>query len=109
MEAGQVKLLHGDYAIVYRLVLDPTPDHSPGHVCLNLNAASQNAVCADDTINHAVQCAYPKRNKRFCINKEQSRQTRIYFVNRYADQDVVIMPTHFPIPTAGHSVGNGER
>lgn len=109
MEAGQVILVDNDYAIDDRLVLDPTPGHSPGHVCLNLNAGGKNAVFAGDTIHHAVQCAYPEWNSRFCINKEQSRQTRTKFVNRYADTDTLIMPTHFPSPTAGHIVGNGER
>ena len=109
MEAGQAVLVEGDHAIDDRLVLDPTPGHSPGHVCLNLNAGGQRAVFAGDTIHHAVQCAYPEWNSRFCIDKEQSRQTRTKFVKSYADQDVLIIPTHFPTPTAGHIVGNGDR
>ncbi len=109
MEADQAELVGGDYQIDDRLTLEPMAGHSPGHVVLNLNAAGRQAVFCGDVIHHAVQCARPEWNSRFCWDKEMSRATRRKFVERHADTDTLIMPGHFPAPTAGRIVGDGER
>jgi glyoxylase-like metal-dependent hydrolase (beta-lactamase superfamily II) len=109
MEAGQAVLVGGDHAIDDNLWLEPTPGHSPGHVCLNLQAGGGRAVFSGDLMHHPVQCAWPEWNSRFCHDPAQSRATRQRFVDRHADRDVIVLAAHFAKPTAGRIVGNGGR
>ena len=109
MEAGQAVLVGGDHAIDDNLWLDPTPGHSPGHVCLNLEAGGGKAIFSGDLMHHPIQAAHPEWNSRFCFDAEQSRATRQKFVERNADKDIYILGAHFAAPTAGRIVGNGDR
>ncbi|MFP6697776.1 MAG: MBL fold metallo-hydrolase [Alphaproteobacteria bacterium] len=109
MAAGQAILVDGDHALDDQMWLEPTPGHSPGHVCMNLSAAGQRAVFSGDLMHHAVQVAHPEWNSRFCWNGEMSRASREKFVHDKADTDTLILTAHFPSPTAGRIVGNGER
>ncbi|MDP6705901.1 MAG: MBL fold metallo-hydrolase [Alphaproteobacteria bacterium] len=109
VEAGQVLFVEGDHAIDDALQLEPTPGHTPGHVCLNLEAGGARAVFSGDLMHHPVQCAYPEWNSRFCVDPAQSRATRQGFVERHADTDTLILGAHFAAPTAGRIVANGGR
>jgi glyoxylase-like metal-dependent hydrolase (beta-lactamase superfamily II) len=109
VRAGQSELIDADYTLDDTLSLDPTPGHSPGHVCINLTSQGKNAVFAGDLLHHPIQCAYPEWNSRFCWDQEMSAEQRTRFVSRYVDQDVVILPAHFASPVAGHITGNGAR
>lgn len=109
MEAGQVELVDNDFAIDDQFTLDPTPGHSPGHVCIDVRSGGGHAVLAGDVVHHPIQIAYPEWNSRFCIDPEQSRATRQRFVDRHTDTGSVILPAHFAHPTAGRIVGNGDR
>jgi glyoxylase-like metal-dependent hydrolase (beta-lactamase superfamily II) len=109
MEAGQATLINSDYAIEDCFTLDPTPGHSPGHVCLNLEAGGRKAVFSGDLMHHPVQVARPEWNSRFCWDLDMSRATRQRFVERYADTDAQILAAHFANPTAGRIVANGDR
>ena len=81
MAAGQAVLVDGDHALDDQMWLDPTPGHSPGHVCMNLSAGGRDAVSSGDLLHHAVQVAHPEWNSRFCWNDEMSRATRRKFVH----------------------------
>lgn len=109
MAAGQVALVGNDFAIDNSITLDPTPGHSPGHVCVNVRAGGRHAVLAGDVVHHPIQIARPDWNSRFCVDPALSRATRTRFVDRYAETDSVILPAHFASPTAGRIVRNGER
>jgi len=109
VEAGQVLFVDGDHAIDDALQLEPTPGHTPGHVCLNLSAGGRNAVFSGDLMHHPVQCAYPEWNSRFCVDPVLSRATRQGFVERYADTGTLILGAHFAAPTAGRIVADGDR
>ena len=109
MDAGQAVLVTGDHAIDDNLWLEPTPGHSPGHVCLNLSAGGGRAVFSGDLMHHPVQAAHPEWNSRFCHDPAMSRATRQKFVERHADQDVYVLGAHFAAPTAGRIVSNGDR
>ena len=109
MTAGQVELVDNDFAIDDHFTLDPTPGHSPGHVCIDVRAAGKHAVLAGDAVHHPIQIAYPEWNSRYCVDPERARATRRDFVARYADTASLILPAHFASPVAGRIVGNGER
>jgi len=109
MAAGQAVLVDGDHALDDQMWLDPTPGHSPGHVCMNLSAGGKKAVFSGDLLHHAVQVAHPEWNSRFCWDQEMSRASRQKFVDQKADTDTLILAAQFPSPTAGRIVGNGDR
>ena len=108
IEAGQAVFVEHDYAFEDGVWIEPTPGHTPGHVCLHISSAGCRAVMSGDLMHHAVQCAEPDWSSCFCVDAEQSRRTRRAFLDRYAETDVLIMPAHFPTPAVGHIVGFGD-
>ena len=109
MEAGQAELVAGDHAIDDSLWLEPSPGHSPGHVCLALEAGGARARFTGDMVHHPCQCAYPEWSSRFCHDPKQSAATRRTYLDRLADTDTTVLAAHFATPVAGRVVGNGER
>jgi len=109
MRAGQVALVDNDFAIDDQVTLEPTPGHSPGHVCIDVRSRAGHVVLSGDVVHHPIQIAYPEWNSRFCVDPDQSRASRKKFVDRHADRDTLILPAHFASPAAGRIVANGER
>ena len=107
--AGQVDLVHSDFAIGDHIALEPTPGHSPGHTCIDLQGSGGRAVLSGDVLHHPIQIAYPEWNSRFCMDPNRSRESRQAFVERHADTGDWILAAHFPTPTAGRIVHNGPR
>ncbi len=101
MEAGKATLIGADFEIDAGLTIEPTPGHTPGHICLNVNSQGQQAVFAGDLMHHPLQVPEPQLSSIFCSDAEQSRITRKAFVERYTDSDTVILPAHFPGRSAG--------
>ena len=109
MQAGQVALVDNDFAIDDQVTLEPTPGHSPGHVCIDVRTSAGAVVLSGDVVHHPIQIAYPEWNSRYCVDPDQSRASRKKFVDRHADRDTLILPAHFASPTVGRIVANGER
>ncbi len=109
VDAGQALFIDGNHTIDDTLWVEPSPGHSPGHVCLNLSAGGKRAIFSGDLMHHPVQCAHPQWNSRFCYDQDQSRQTRTQFVDRHAETDTIILAAHFSAPTAGRIVKRGPR
>jgi glyoxylase-like metal-dependent hydrolase (beta-lactamase superfamily II) len=109
VEAGRARFVDGDHALDDALHLEPTPGHTPGHVCLNLKAGGAGCVFSGDLMHHPVQIAYPEWNSRFCVDPALSRRTRQRFVERHADTETLILAAHFARPTAGRIVSHGGR
>jgi glyoxylase-like metal-dependent hydrolase (beta-lactamase superfamily II) len=109
IEAGQATLVENDFALDDMFTLLPTPGHTPGHVCIDLNAPGGHAVLSGDTLHHPIQVAYPEWNSRFCVDPDLARISRRDFVDRHADTDAWILAAHFASPSFGRIVANGER
>ena len=45
--------------------------------------------------------------RHFDVDLDQARKTRRAFCERYAEQPVTVLGTHFHHPTAGHIVKHG--
>ena len=104
--AGQAVFIEKDYAFEKNIWLDPTPGHTPGHVCLHISAGDAEAVISGDIMHHPLQCAKPDWNSCFCVYPGQARRTRRAFIDRYANTDTLIMPSHFPTPSVGRIVSS---
>jgi hypothetical protein len=55
-------------------------------------------------MHHPMQCAMPARTATFDMDKDAGRQTRVGFVEKYADSGVLVIGAHFAEPTAGYIV-----
>jgi glyoxylase-like metal-dependent hydrolase (beta-lactamase superfamily II) len=97
-----------DHVIDDHIRLEPSPGHTPGHVCVRIRSADAEAVMNGDIMHTALQCALPDINSCFCIDLEQARRTRRSFLEAHADSPVLVLPAHFPTPTAGWVRSDGS-
>ncbi len=91
------------------LRFEPSPGHTPGHVCVRLSTGAGEAVFTGDLMHRVVQVAEPQWSSRFCHDPKRAAETRREFVERHADSGVLVLAAHFPRP--GHIVreGGGTR
>lgn len=109
VEAGQALLVDDDYALDDTFWLTPTPGHSPGHVCVNIGSGGKHAIVTGDMMHHAVQCLEPDWSTCFCWDPKEAAQSRRRVLGDVADTDTLVLPIHFPAPTAGHVVTEGDH
>src|SRR6266568_5748441 len=107
VDAGRASLVESDYVIDDRLQLEPSPGHTPGHVCVRLRTKAGEAVFTGDMMHRPIQVAETAWNSRFCTDADLARKTRKAFVERHADADVTILAAHFPVP--GRIVAPGGK
>jgi glyoxylase-like metal-dependent hydrolase (beta-lactamase superfamily II) len=102
VEAGLVDFVETDHRIDPCVSLKPAPGHTPGMVCVDLQSKDSHAIIAGDLLHTILQVIHPSWSTRFCADPVLSRDTRKAFLERYANTDVMILPAHFPSPTAGY-------
>ena len=75
---------------------------------LNCDACGDDeALICGDLMHHMIQCHLPAWSTIACADREAARATREAFLERYAETDTTILPSHFPDPTAGRIVPEG--
>ena len=57
-----------------------------------------------DIMHHPLQCAEPDWNSCFCVNPVEAREMRREFLAAHAGTPTLIMPAHFPTPSAGQII-----
>lgn len=102
MEAGQAELVRHDFALDDHVWLEPTPGHTPDHVCVNLESAGERAVIAGDLLHSPIQCLYPEWHSGPDVDKPLAAKTRRDFLERHADLGTLVCTIHFPLPSAGY-------
>ena len=107
--AGQALLVDDDFALDDTIWLTPTPGHSPCHCCVNIRSRGQRAVVTGDLMHHALQCREPDWSTVFDWDPEQAARSRRRFLGEVAGTGTVVMPVHFPHPTAGRVEADGDR
>jgi glyoxylase-like metal-dependent hydrolase (beta-lactamase superfamily II) len=100
--AGLVDLVDWNHKVCEGVRLKPTPGHTPGHVSIHIESDGQKALITGDWIHHPCQMTRLDWCSSADHNREQARATREALLERYADQPVLIIGTHFATPTAGH-------
>ena len=109
VEAGQALLVDDDYALDDTVSLTPTPGHSPCHCCVNIRSRGQRAAVTGDMMHHALQCREPGWSTIFDTDPAEAARSRRRFLGEVADTDTLLLPVHFPAPTAGRVTADGER
>ena len=108
VEAGQARLVDDDFALDDEIWLSPSAGHTPGHVCVNARSNGARAIFTGDLMHHAVQCLEPDWSTRFCWDPAASARTRRGVLGALADSDTIVVPAHFPGPTAGRVASSGD-
>jgi glyoxylase-like metal-dependent hydrolase (beta-lactamase superfamily II) len=109
VEAGQALLVDDDYALDDTITLTPTPGHSPCHCCVNILSRGQRAVVTGDMMHHAIQCRELDWSPGVDWDPKQAAVSRRQFLSSVADTDTLLLPIHFPAPTAGLVRADGDR
>ena len=99
--AGLADFVPMNHAIDDCVRLHPAPGHTPGLVTVNVTSGGERIVMAGDVLHTPLQCRYPNWSTRFCADPAISRATRIGFMNACSDNHAIVMPSHFPSPSAG--------
>jgi glyoxylase-like metal-dependent hydrolase (beta-lactamase superfamily II) len=109
VEAGLADFVPMDHALDASVRLRPAPGHTPGLVTVEVSSEGKRAILAGDVLHTPLQCRYPDWSTRFCADPVRSRATRIGFMNACSGSDILVMPTHFPSPSAGYFERDGDR
>ena len=111
VDAGLADFVPMNHAIDDCVHLHPAPGHTPGLVTVNVASGGERIILAGDVLHTPLQCRYPDWSTRFCADPARSRATRIGFMNACSENHAIVMPSHFPSPSAGcfEREGDGFR
>jgi len=102
VDAGMVDFVDDHFSLCKEVSLSPTPGHTPGHVSVLINSKKKRALITGDFIHHPVQMT----NTDWCspadYDQKQAQLTRETLLEKYVNQDILIIGTHFSTPTSGH-------
>jgi glyoxylase-like metal-dependent hydrolase (beta-lactamase superfamily II) len=107
-DAGLADLVESDARITDEIRLEPTPGHTPGHHSVRISSRGQEAVITGDLMHHPVQMAHPEWGSHFDSDFNEAIATRRAFLERYGDQPILVLGTHFATPSAGRIVRDGN-
>ncbi len=102
VDAGLVELVDETCQVCDEVCLEPTPGHTPGHVSVHIRSQGQEALITGDCIHHPVQMTHTDWCSSADFDQSQGQITRQSLLDKYVDQDVLIIGTHFATPTAGY-------
>ena len=101
VKTGQALLVGDDYALDDGLWFEAYPGHTPGNVVIHARSGGQRGVFIGDVLHHPLQCLKPEWSTRACSDPDLSRTTRMRLVEEHAALGTLVLPAHFPAPTAG--------
>jgi glyoxylase-like metal-dependent hydrolase (beta-lactamase superfamily II) len=107
LAAGLADFIGPGHQVTDEVSLFPTPGHTPGHVSVLIRSGGQEAIITGDMMHHPIQLIEPERQANFDMDKAQGARTRREFVDRVADQNVLVIGSHFTDPTSGWVVRDG--
>lgn len=108
-QAGQAELVEGAHRVDDYVSLVPTPGHSPGHYCVRIQSGGMEAIALGDLAHHMLQCREPDWSTPFCMDPHMAATSRRKLFHEVAQTGALLLPTHFPAPTAGRVSADGER
>jgi len=106
--AGLVDFITHDHELSEEIRLLPTPGHTPDHVSVHIESRGERAVVTGDLMHHPIQLALPAHLATFDMDKQLGARTRVAFVERFREQPVLVIGSHFAEPGAGYIVRHGS-
>ena len=101
VENYQAELVDDSFSIGENIALEPTPGHTPGHVCIKLKSNNNRAIFTGDLMHHPIQVNQPSLETNFCFDPKLAVKTRNQFIEDNIDQNIIIFPAHFSGQTKG--------
>jgi glyoxylase-like metal-dependent hydrolase (beta-lactamase superfamily II) len=108
IDAGLAEFVEPDHKLTEEVWLESTPGHTPGHFSVRISSGGHDAVITGDLMHHPIQFIHPEWNCGADSIPEMARTTRLAFIERYANRDILVFGTHFATPSAGHIVTQGD-
>jgi len=106
--AGQALLVDEGFTLDDCISLILTPGHSPAHICVEVRSKGQRAIIAGDMLHHQLQCLDPGMSTIFCWDPVAAANSRKRVFEEIAETDTLLLPIHFPSPTAGRLKRAGQ-
>ncbi|GAA1889956.1 MBL fold metallo-hydrolase [Streptomyces durmitorensis] len=88
--------------------LRPTPGHTPGQVAVELSSNGERALITGDCIHHPVQLVDPGLGSCVDTDPAAAARTRRELLGSLSGTGTLLLGSHFPPPTAGHVVPEGD-
>lgn len=104
LEAGLAELVETDHRVCDEVWLEPSPGHTPGHVCVHIGSQGERAFITGDMTHHPVQWAEVDWKMPADHDPDLAAATRRRVAEGHADTDTLVIGTHYAAPTAGHLV-----
>jgi glyoxylase-like metal-dependent hydrolase (beta-lactamase superfamily II) len=108
VESGLAGMVTNDFAVDDEVWFESTPGHTPDHVSVRIASRGAHAVITGDLIHSPVQCLRPDWVPRPDFDPAQAAATRRAFLERYCERDVLVCASHFPSPSFGKVVRDGD-
>ena len=108
VEAGRAQMVRNDFALDDEVWFESTPGHTPDHVSVRVASRGVQAVITGDLIHSPVQCLETGWVPRPDFDPTQAAATRRAFLERYCERDVLVCASHFPSPSFGRVVREGD-
>jgi len=102
-------MMDNDFDLGKGINILPSPGHSPGHYCIELQSKNSQGIITGDVFHNPIQVNYPHWATMFCDNKEQANETRIKLVDDLIDSETIILAAHFAGTTAGKIVSESNN
>jgi glyoxylase-like metal-dependent hydrolase (beta-lactamase superfamily II) len=102
--SGQSLLVDDDYALEDGLWFEPAPGHTPGNIVIHARSQGEKGLFLGDVVHHPIQILKPEWSTLACSDRALSAQTRVRLIEAHADAGTLMLPAHFPSPTAGRIV-----
>ena len=108
IEAGQALAVEMDHTLDDEIWLEPSPGHTPGHICVAAASQGAEAVIAGDLIHSPLQLKHPEWGFLYDTDAALATETRKAFLDSHCERDRLVMTAHFPSPTVGHVTRDGD-
>ncbi len=109
VDAGLVDAVEPDRQVSPSISLFPTPGHTPGHVSVRIHSNGRQGFITGDMVHSPVQLARPQWSSQADTDATMAEASRRKFLSVAADADILVLGTHFPTPTAGRLVSDGDE
>jgi glyoxylase-like metal-dependent hydrolase (beta-lactamase superfamily II) len=106
LDAGQADLVEPDHRLTPELRLEPSPGHTPGHVCVAIDSRGARALVTGDMTHHPVQWAETEWRMVADTDPVEACATRRRLRRDCAESAALVIGTHYAAPCAGHVVAS---
>jgi glyoxylase-like metal-dependent hydrolase (beta-lactamase superfamily II) len=113
VEAGQAEFVDisslGRHYLDDGVWIEAATGHTPGHIVVHVGAQDAHAVLCGDVIHHPIQFLEPQLVNPGDVDPAMARHTRQRLIDAVCAEHALLLTGHFPAPTAGYLLADGER